>query len=67
LTRTTWCGAAYGAGAIDALYQQYHHDMHLGMAVGDWFSEKGDSAHHWYINAKNSIHNWWEHDNHWWE
>lgn len=52
----TWCGIGYVTGGFDALYQQYHHDQHFGTDVADWF-----------IDKKNSLYNWWEHDDHWWK
>lgn len=61
------CIPAYTTGGLDALYQEYHHDTHIGMAVGDWFMDTASSIHHWYVGAKGSVHNWWEQESHWWK
>tara|TARA_B110000908_G_C10225343_1_gene437630 strand:+ start:814 stop:1293 length:480 start_codon:yes stop_codon:yes gene_type:complete len=63
----SWCSAAYLAGMTDSFYQQFHQDIHIGTVVGDWYLEQWDSAEHWYVESKNSMHNWWEHDEHWWQ
>ena len=62
-----WCSAAYLTGIADSFYQQYHDDIHIGMAIGDWYVEKWNATEHWYIDSQKSIHNWWENDEHWWK
>lgn len=56
LAGNVYCTFSYVGGGLDALYQQNHHGMHIGMTIVDWFIQK-----------KNNIYNWWDNDDHWWQ